>query len=456
MDDFKLNAAKMIAAQQKQRNGARSPESDSNWDSSEPENTLPNISSEEDVSTVSTHSRRREKNATPKAPKQPSSTKHQSQTHPQGNKPVMPHHLAINGEQSPKKSSPASSMRSGQGGKATKAGVNVFVDRGSVDSSDDDFSVASKKSVPRKPERPPFDFRNAITEPQREDVVKSERPGKSRKGKVYDPSPEKMNQSINSDQKQLIVDTPDGKPKKKNWKVNLGFQSTENDATMNDNNNLSYSQRDMGMLTTAMSSDVELKKMEGRMSQMSEKDAGDDLGKYDEAGLENSHLLIKENTQRYIYRYNHGSMKYYDTRTGREDIYMTAIADKSEKLVRRCAREVFGALRIVVDFFLIFLLEFLRFLAYNIIGLFLVGLLTTFGDYLFKPVLAALFNSILQPVAVFLYNTGVALQTVFKPLIDILRGVFTQIAMLLRALRLVEINWKRGPEQNTLRSMEEV
>ena len=129
---------------------------------------------------------------------------------------------------------------------------------------------------------------------------------------------------------------------------------------------------------------------------------------------------------------------------------------RSEKLVRRCAREVFGALRIVVDFFLIFLLEFLRFLAYNIIGLFLVGLLTTFGDYLFKPVLAALFNSILQPVAVFLYNGGVALQTVFNPLIDILRGVFTQIAMLLRALRLVEINWKRGPEQNTLRSMEEV
>ena len=107
---------------------------------------------------------------------------------------------------------------------------------------------------------------------------------------------------LSSDQKQLIVDTPDGKPKKKNWKVNLGFQSTENapknDATMNDNNNLSYSQRDMGMLTTTTSSDVELKKMEGRMSRMSEKDAGDDFGKYDEAGLENSHLLIEENTQR--------------------------------------------------------------------------------------------------------------------------------------------------------------
>ena len=85
-----------------------------------------------------------------------------------------------------------------------------------------------------------------------------------------------------------------------------------------------------------------------------------------------------------------------------------------------------------------------------------MGLLTTFGDYLYKPVLAAFFNAILQPMAVFLYNIGVGLRTIMTPLIDIMRSVFTQIAMLLRAFRLVELNWRTGAELSNDRSVQEV
>ncbi|XP_022111753.1 uncharacterized protein LOC110991005 [Acanthaster planci] len=133
---------------------------------------------------------------------------------------------------------------------------------------------------------------------------------------------------------------------------------------------------------------------------------------------------------------------------------MTGIADKSEKLVRRGVQEVFAALRIFVDFLLILILELLRFLAYNVFGLLFVGLLTTFGDYFFKPVLAAMFNSILQPLAVFLYNVGMALKTIFGPLIDIFRALLIQFAMLLRAFRLVEVNWRAGPRDT--RGVEDV
>ncbi|XP_038051389.1 uncharacterized protein LOC119724412 [Patiria miniata] len=450
MDDIQLNAAKIIAAQKKRNNRARSPESESNWDSSEPEDTLPNVSSEEEVSVVSSRSRGKDKSHIPQAPRQDSkSTRSQFQPH----KPAKSNRLAVNGEQFSNKSSPVSSIRSG---KVTKAGVNVFIDHGTGDSSDEDVSVASRKSAPRKEERPPYDFRKALDDAPRNEDRASDRPGKSRKGKIYDPMPP-SGHSPRSDQTQLIVDAPDRRKATKNkWKVNQGFQEdTEHPATTTDNNNLGeLSPRDATM-TTMMSttaSDVRLTQMEKSMMGRVEDEV--DVRRYDEPRMQGSHLLVQENTHRYIYHYQHGNTKYYDTRPVRNDVYMTGIADKSEKLVRRGVQEFFAALRIIVDFLLIVILELLRFLAYNVLGLLFVGLLTTFGDYFFKPVLAALFNSILQPLAVFLYNTGVALKTVFDPLIEIIRGLFIQVAMLLRALRLVEVNWRAGPRD--LRGVEEV
>ena len=59
-------------------------------------------------------------------------------------------------------------------------------------------------------------------------------------------------------------------------------------------------------------------------------------------------------------------------------------------------------------------------------------------------------------MAVFLYNIGVGLRTIMAPLIDIMRGVFTQIAMLLRAFRLVELNWRTSAELSNDRSIQEV
>ncbi|XP_022083876.1 uncharacterized protein LOC110975597 [Acanthaster planci] len=456
MDDIKLNAAKIIAAQQKRNSRARSPESESNWDSSEPEDTLPNVSSAEDevISAASSRGRGRDKIHPPQGPKRDSKV---SRPQFQPHKPASSNRLAVNGGQLSNKSSPVSSIRSG---KVSKAGVNVFIDHGTGDSSDDDVSVASKKSALQKEEPPPYDFRKALDDtitPTNEDR-QSDRPGKSRKGKLYDPTPP-TGHTPRSDQKQLTMDTPDSRTGPNKWKVNLGFQDDDarNPETTTGNDNLRESSPRDATLTTLMTttaSDVPLPKTEGGIvGRFGNKDVAD-LGSYNDSVIQTSHLLVEENTHRYIYHYQHGDTRFYDTRSGRNDVYMTGIADKSEKLVRRGVQEVFAALRIFVDFLLILVLELLRFLAYNVFGLLFVGLLTTFGDYFFKPVLAAMFNSILQPLAVFLYNVGMALKTIFGPLIDILRALLIQFAMLLRAFRLVEVNWRAGPRDT--RGVEDV
>lgn len=122
---------------------------------------------------------------------------------------------------------------------------------------------------------------------------------------------------------------------------------------------------------------------------------------------------------------------------------MTTIADKSELIFRRCAREIFATLRILVDFFLIFLLEGLRFLAYNIVSAFLVGVTTGFGDYFLRPVATAIFNGLCQPLAMFWFNVGVATRTSTRPFVDTLHNFLSLVAMVIRAFRLVEVNHNR-------------
>ncbi|XP_060135246.1 uncharacterized protein LOC132592706 [Zootoca vivipara] len=69
-----------------------------------------------------------------------------------------------------------------------------------------------------------------------------------------------------------------------------------------------------------------------------------------------------------------------------------------------------------------------------------VDLLTTMGDQILEPFLASLFNSILQPLLKFLLNVLCSIRNLSYPLLDILKGLCLQVALVLRAFRLVEIN----------------
>lgn len=76
-----------------------------------------------------------------------------------------------------------------------------------------------------------------------------------------------------------------------------------------------------------------------------------------------------------------------------------------------------------------------------------VGLLTAISDHILKPFLAAMFNSLLQPLLLFLLKVLCGIRDLTDPLIDILAAVCSQLAVVLQAVRLVEINLQ--PDRRT-------
>ncbi|XP_013382588.1 uncharacterized protein LOC106153267 [Lingula anatina] len=143
---------------------------------------------------------------------------------------------------------------------------------------------------------------------------------------------------------------------------------------------------------------------------------------------------------KYVYYFEDSSTEYYAARPDEVDAALPKIADKAEMISRRIALEFFGVLRLIVGFFIIFVVELYRFVMRHILHPILVGILVVTGDYLIKPVLSAIFNGILQPVSIFLYNLFVALRTGLNPLIDIINGFARQVAVILGAFRLVVVN----------------
>lgn len=115
---------------------------------------------------------------------------------------------------------------------------------------------------------------------------------------------------------------------------------------------------------------------------------------------------------------------------------------RSEKWQTCFWQEFFGLIAILVDFGIIFLLELIKFTFRKVLVRVLVGFIVVFGDHLLKPVLAATFNSLLQPTFTFLWNALLGVKNGFKPLLDITREIIFQIATLLKGFRLFELNWK--------------
>ncbi|XP_075780962.1 uncharacterized protein LOC102453769 isoform X3 [Pelodiscus sinensis] len=141
-----------------------------------------------------------------------------------------------------------------------------------------------------------------------------------------------------------------------------------------------------------------------------------------------------------VYCFDYGNRRYYQPKKDPERAYMMKLAKSSEKVIEQNLREFFGLLRILVNVVLIFLLELVRFLSTSVFQGLVVGLLTTVGDHALKPFLVAVFNSILQPLLLFLLNVLCSVRNLAYPFLDILKGICLQLAVVLRACRLVEVN----------------
>ncbi|XP_018108293.1 uncharacterized protein LOC108711247 isoform X4 [Xenopus laevis] len=64
----------------------------------------------------------------------------------------------------------------------------------------------------------------------------------------------------------------------------------------------------------------------------------------------------------HTYQFNYGHRQYYQAHKDHNEAFMEKLADKSEKLILRCWREIFGLLRILASLVTIFLIELLSFL----------------------------------------------------------------------------------------------
>ncbi|XP_030816742.1 uncharacterized protein LOC115910625 [Camarhynchus parvulus] len=111
----------------------------------------------------------------------------------------------------------------------------------------------------------------------------------------------------------------------------------------------------------------------------------------------------------------------------------------SEWPVQRKLREFFAVPRCLVSVFSLFLVELIRFLGEAVVQVLVVGVLTAIGDHVLKPFLAALFHSLLQPLLLFLLKVLGGVRDLAEPLLDVVARLCSQLAVLLRAVRLVEI-----------------
>ena len=119
-------------------------------------------------------------------------------------------------------------------------------------------------------------------------------------------------------------------------------------------------------------------------------------------------------------------------------------------------REMFGVLQIIVNFFIIFVLELFKTIIRSVRYL-LTGILYTIGDHLMKPLLSAIFNNFVQPPFVFALNVFTILGNVLKPILALTREILSQVTIPLRACRLFVFNWEyKGQKDSACRDIKVV
>ena len=111
-----------------------------------------------------------------------------------------------------------------------------------------------------------------------------------------------------------------------------------------------------------------------------------------------------------------------------------------ESYTQRGIQEFFGALQIVVDFAVIFIVELLRFLFRQFGRKLIGGTVTVFGDSFLKPVLTAVFNNVVQPLFVLVWNMMFGFRKLLDPVLAITKEILSQVSMVLQSFRLVEVN----------------
>ncbi|XP_046849269.1 uncharacterized protein LOC124442809 isoform X3 [Xenia sp. Carnegie-2017] len=144
---------------------------------------------------------------------------------------------------------------------------------------------------------------------------------------------------------------------------------------------------------------------------------------------------------RYKPSFFHGSKNHFLIKQDEPRPVITDIVDKSDVILQKFWREIFGAFQIFLNFFVILLLELFKTIVITFRRL-IAGIFYICGDHFIKPLLTALFNNFIQPISVLLLNIFVSSTNLMKPLLAVTRELLSQLAIPLHAFRLFAISWE--------------
>ncbi|KAF5289110.1 hypothetical protein FQA39_LY15212 [Lamprigera yunnana] len=144
-----------------------------------------------------------------------------------------------------------------------------------------------------------------------------------------------------------------------------------------------------------------------------------------------------------VYYFDHGNAAYYRTTDSPPIIKTELMAEKSETHTTKFWAEVFGTFYIAFAFITSFILQFFRFICHSILRPLTIGLLQLLSDYFFKPFLAVLFNSIIQPPLIFIFNIATSLRDLCDPIAEGLGLFLREIGILCKSIRFFDIRHKK-------------
>ncbi|XP_017767907.1 PREDICTED: uncharacterized protein LOC108556344 [Nicrophorus vespilloides] len=139
-----------------------------------------------------------------------------------------------------------------------------------------------------------------------------------------------------------------------------------------------------------------------------------------------------------VYYFDHGNAAYFQTTDSPPLIMTEILAEKTEHYTTRFWAEFFGSIHIGFSFLTSFVLQFIRFILSSLVRPLTVGLAQLISDYCLKPLLATLFNAVLQPPLIFTYNVATSVRDICQPLAEGIGFFLREIAALIRALRCFE------------------
>ncbi|XP_018571413.1 uncharacterized protein LOC108911062 [Anoplophora glabripennis] len=140
-----------------------------------------------------------------------------------------------------------------------------------------------------------------------------------------------------------------------------------------------------------------------------------------------------------VYYFDRGDSNYLKTTDSPPVVLTENLAERTEAYTTRFWAEIFGTLHIGVSFGISFVLQLFRFFLYSLFRPLTVGLVQLGTDYFLKPCIATLFNAIVQPPLIFLYNVCASLRDVCRPIAEGMGYFLKETATAIKAFRIIDI-----------------